>query len=270
MSEPAIVGVVLVKNEDLFIGQALENVTHFCDRMLVYDNFSTDGTYPILETLAAQYPHIHLERIQNLAESHRAIEGYAGTPTWIFAVDGDELYDPNGLREMRVKIKQGALNRYHRIYGNVLNCSRLDRQTHEALGYLSPPARSMTKLYNFAHLTSWTGCPQRLHNGTIVFKPGFNQQDATYSMHLTTPWETSSFRCLHMCMTRRSSKQVLAMPRFSPSDEIRKQIAQQTIAGKISFYLRTAFSLIFRKTGKDDGYRRGPQVRKDVSGFFIT
>lgn len=35
MNEPAIIGIVLVKNEDLHVGNALRNILDFCDHIIV-------------------------------------------------------------------------------------------------------------------------------------------------------------------------------------------------------------------------------------------
>ena len=40
----AIVGIVLVRNEDVFVEQAIRNVAAFCDRIHVADHVSTDRT----------------------------------------------------------------------------------------------------------------------------------------------------------------------------------------------------------------------------------
>lgn len=41
---PSIIGIVLVKNEDLFIDGVLTNILDFCDEIIVADNLSKDGT----------------------------------------------------------------------------------------------------------------------------------------------------------------------------------------------------------------------------------
>ena len=49
---PNIIGVCLVKDEDIYIHRALTNIYGFCDRILVLDNNSTDKTRIIVESLA--------------------------------------------------------------------------------------------------------------------------------------------------------------------------------------------------------------------------
>src|SRR4051812_41045475 len=98
----AIVGIALVRNEDIFVERAIRNAIDFCDLLIIADHRSTDNTFAILTRLAAEFPKkIQLVRIQEPQESHFLINDYAGTPTWVFAVDGDEIYDPAGLFRFR-------------------------------------------------------------------------------------------------------------------------------------------------------------------------
>ena len=39
-----IIGIALVRNEDIFVERALRNTIDFCDRLIVADHQSTDGT----------------------------------------------------------------------------------------------------------------------------------------------------------------------------------------------------------------------------------
>jgi hypothetical protein len=47
-----IIGSVLVRNEDLYVEQAIRNVVDFCDRIHVVDHVSDDGTSEIVRALA--------------------------------------------------------------------------------------------------------------------------------------------------------------------------------------------------------------------------
>jgi len=200
-----IVGVVLVRNDDLFIERAIRNAARFCDGIHAFDHVSTDRTREILRDLAAEYDHLEVRRVRNVAESHRALEGYAGTATWVFGVDGDELYDPARLATFRNGLLAGAYDHAFRIASNVLNCVGLDVEKRTATGYLSPPGRSITKLYNFGAIESWAGDgSERLHGGTIVFRPGYDAGSID-NFGESMSWEQTPLRCLHVCFLRRSS-----------------------------------------------------------------
>src|SRR5205814_603479 len=79
-----IVGIVLVRNEDMFVERAIRNVAAFCDRIHVVDHVSTDGTWEILQALASEYDHLDARRAGHAGVSHTLVEPYAGTATWVF------------------------------------------------------------------------------------------------------------------------------------------------------------------------------------------
>src|ERR1035437_6305981 len=74
MNTTQIVGIVLIKNEDVHIEQAVRNIVQFCDSIIITDHQSQDRTYEILERLAKEYPSIVLKRIEHPRESHKVIE----------------------------------------------------------------------------------------------------------------------------------------------------------------------------------------------------
>jgi hypothetical protein len=200
-----VVGIVLVRNDDLFVEQAIRNVASFCDRIHAFDHVSTDRTGEILQKLAREYDHLDVKRTHHAAESHTALERYAGTRTWIFGVDGDELYDPARLHDFRGELLAGAFKNAFKVASNVLNCVDLDREARTATGYLSPPSRSITKLYNYAAIDSWSGDgSERLHGGTITFRPGYDESSVE-NISERLSWDETPLRCLHVCFVRRSS-----------------------------------------------------------------
>jgi glycosyltransferase involved in cell wall biosynthesis len=201
-----IVGIVLVRNEDRFVRQAVSNILGFCDRILLVDNGSRDQTPLILRELASENPEkTSFLAIRHPRESHDLLKPYAGTPTWIFAVDGDETYDPERLKSFRLRLLAGEFDNHWMILGNVHHCDHLDVTAGVAEGYSTPPGRSITKLYNFAAIKSWDGnTPERLHGENPDFLPGYNEQ-MKRQLQNEFSWETSPLRCLHLCFLSRSS-----------------------------------------------------------------
>ena len=92
---------MLVRNEERFVCQAIENVAAFCDRIHAFDHMSDDRTWEILRELARSFAHLEVRRTRRATDSHRPLERYAGTPTWAIGVDGDELFDPAALTVLR-------------------------------------------------------------------------------------------------------------------------------------------------------------------------
>jgi hypothetical protein len=198
-----IVGIFLVRNEDVFVEQAIRNVADFCDRIHVVDHTSEDGTWDIVRSLAHEFDHVDARRSRNSADAQRLLEPYAGTETWVIGVDGDELYDPSGLARFRKDLLAVAHRDVFRLKAHVLNCDQLE--AGKASGWLAPPSRPVTKLFNFDAVTSWTSSPDPLQGGDVVFKPGY-YWESRRDLSDETSWETDPLRCLHACFLRRSSR----------------------------------------------------------------
>jgi glycosyltransferase involved in cell wall biosynthesis len=200
-----IVGIALVRNEERFVEQAIRNVSAFCDRIYVVDHVSDDGTWEIVRALARELAHVEAHRSRNSADAHRLLEPCAGTPTWVVGVDGDELYDPGGLLVLRRELLAGAHSDIFRLKAHVLNCDKLDRAACTASGWLAPPSRPITKLFNFAAVESWIDSPDPLQAGRAVFRQGYHWESRRDLADGTT-WDTDPLRCLHLCFLRRSSR----------------------------------------------------------------
>jgi hypothetical protein len=263
-----IVGIVLVRNEDVFVEQAIRNIVSFCDRIHAVDHVSNDRTWEVLKRLAGEYQHLDVRRVRHAAESHRVLEPYAGTRTWVFGVDGDELYDPARLELFRPELLvHGAHDDAFKVASNVLNCVSLDRDRATASGYLSPPSRSITKLYNFAAIESWRGDgAERLHGGTITFRPGFGERSVV-NLGERLQWDETPLRCLHACFLRRSTAEPEDAAGFA------RPILEET--GMQDRGLGGALKRRLRRRGpppvsawKREKYMRGDLVTVDASPFF--
>lgn len=259
-----IVGIVLVKDEDHFISWAIENVAAFCDEILVLDNHSTDGTPAQLAALTERFAHIRVESIDDPNRSHRYIEEYAGTSTWVFGVDGDEIYDPEGLARFRPRVVNGEFDAWWKIGGHMLNPVQVDLKERTATGYATPSTPSVTKLYNFGALESWVEpARQRLHGDSMVFRPGWSK-GKILKLYRDETWDSCDFRCLHLCFFPRSSR-VSASPveRKNPSQV--KADRPRRILERVKTFLRHPF--LPDPGYKTRRYRRGPLVTRGVSAF---
>lgn len=262
MSE--VVGIVLVHDEDVFVEQAIRNVADFCDRIHAVDHVSGDRTWDVLQRLADEYDHLDVRRVRHAGESHALIEPYAGTPTWVFGVDGDELYDPARLAGFRPELIDGAYDHAFKVASNVLNCVELDLRQSTATGYLSPPSRSITKLYNFAALESWAGDgAERLHGGTPIFRPGWDEHKVD-NIGERTSWEETPLRCLHMCFLPRSSRD--SGPTVRPILE-ETTMHDRSWRGALKRRLRRR-RIPETSAWKREKYMRGDLVTVDAAPFF--
>lgn len=266
MSIYRIVTIVLVKNEDIFLKQVLNNIVGFSDKVVIADNLSSDKTSEIAVEFCRQSNKFEYHRIKHPRLSHDLVKGYAGERVWIFGVDGDEIYDPNGLKTLRQKLTCGMYSEEWMLLGNVLHCVSLDCEKNIAKGYLAPPSRSMTKLYNFSTIESWGGNnPERLHGGEIIFRSGYGAAARKY-LHDQYRWDDSFFRCLHACFLRRSSlerrrKDILMRPNIA--DGMRK-----TLPVRIAERALKVMGIEPKSSFKMEKYMQGPLLEVSTEDFF--
>lgn len=268
-----IVGSVLVRNEDVFVERAIRNVAAFCDRIHVVDHLSTDGTWTIIRELRRDFDHLDIRRSRYAGDSHKALERYAATPTWVLGVDGDELFDPEALGRLRNELLAGGHADVFRIKAHVLNCDRLDLSSRIAYGFMAPPSRPVTKLFNFGALESWTRCPERLHAGDVVYRPGFHWE-VRRDLALDTDWHDDPLHCLHTCFLRRSSAERMADVGVRPNlDET--GAFRRGLSGTIVRALRrpsqspgAARAARLGSNWKREWYARGEHVSVDARPFL--
>lgn len=260
-----IVGIVLVRNEDRFVRTAVSNILSFCDRILLVDNGSRDGTSAILKELASfDQERISFHPVRHPRESHDLLKPYAGTPTWVFAVDGDEIYDPEGLKSFRGPLLSGEFDSHWMILGNVHHCERLDDVAGMADGYSTPPGRSITKLYNFAAISSWDGdTPERLHGGDPEFLPGYDDQ-MKRQLQNEYQWEESPLRCLHLCFLSRSS---LDGPEFGSRENI-METYEGGWTNRVKRLMRKLRGKPEVSDWKRERYARGDRSKVSTRPFF--
>lgn len=263
MTQTRIVAISLVRNEDVYIERVLRNIADFADEVIVTDNQSTDNTWPIVNELAGEYDKLRCMRIRDPGESQLVLQHYVGTPTWVFGVDGDEVYDPAGLARLRTRLLAGEFDPWWAVFGNVLNCSYLDVANGRAKGFLSPPSRSMTKLYNFNAIDQWRGpWVERLHGGSLVFRDGYSET-LRCDLHKSVSWDEADYRCLHLCFLRRST--------LDPEGcGVRPNIMELTDRRFYERWLgRKLWQRLFHRTQwKNEKYKRGAEVEIDVTPFF--
>ncbi len=260
-----IVGSVLVRDEDRFVARAVRNAAAFCDVILASDNGSRDRTWSILQGLAAELPHLRLNRLRDPRASHAMLQPYVNTPTWVFGIDGDEIYDPRGLARLRPRLLAGAYDAWWQLFGNVLNCDEVDEAAGRASGYLAPPCRSMTKLYNFAAVSRWGGrASHRLNGGTPCFLAGYDA-GRRLELHRQFDWDDADFRCLHTCFVARSSRATEASP------AARRNITERQQGGPLD-QLRALWRRVRgverASPWKIEKYQRGARVSIDARAFF--
>ena len=258
----------MVQNEDAFVERAVRNVLDFCDELITVDHRSRDRTRRILDALAAEHPEkISVHAVERAGDSKVFLRPYVGERVWVFGVDGDELYEPARLAELRPRLLAGEFDDAYLIKGNVLHCVELDVDQLRAAGYLAPPSRSITKLFNFSVLEEWSGdAYEHLYGGIRRFRPGFGEETILH-LHKVVDWHASPFRCLHACFLPRSSTQSPRhVARRGTLETLRLRPSRRRWEA-----LRAAVGRPVDSPWKLEKYRQGTLVEvTDLAGFFPT
>ena len=258
-----IVGIVLARDEDVWVEQAVSSVIEFCDRLILCDHRSRDRTSAILRGLACEHEHLSYIRIRDPKASHDSIKSLAGSNTWVLSADADEIYDRERLAAFRLRLLAGDFDEWWAIRLSMLHCAAVDFDGRTATGWLAPPDRSGTKLFNFAAISAWNGpVTQRLHGGMPVFRP--SRTNVVYHVGEHHSWDESPFRCLHVCFMRRSS--------CAP----KREFARQSYGDRLSAgWARRVWFDIERLAGrphaswwKVEKYARGDLVTVPVDRFL--
>ena len=110
---PRIYGLMIVKNEADIVGQCLVHALAHCDKIIVMDNMSTDGTWELVQDLAARHPgrivaHCRLDRPFHdclRAIAYNAFHHELSRNDWWLRLDADEFLNelPGPLLERAAK-----------------------------------------------------------------------------------------------------------------------------------------------------------------------
>lgn len=198
-----IIGIMMVKNEERFVGQALQNIRAFCDRIIVIDTGSEDATRDRVKLQqAVRGCKIDLEREEDLRKTHRFAEQFVDSDTWVFGVDGDEIYDPVGLRYVQASIRRGPFGgNAYQLRGRYFHVCELTLDF--AKGYHGPPSHNPTKFYNMRNIESWKADGEHIlfQARPRVIKAGAIDE----KIWADIDWDECPLRCLHMRFLSRSS-----------------------------------------------------------------
>ena len=264
-----ILGVSLLRNEEYFAAWALMNAAAFCDRIIVMDNRSRDRTRSVVEAVAGVHPHIEIMDVRNARRTHRYLEPLAGTPTWVFGIDGDEIYDPVGLAVMRKRLLSGEYDHFWSLSGHSVHTLAVFPEERRAFGYFQPSSRGICKLYNFQAIKNWPGGSERLHGGHIIFRPGYDR--TKLDLWKQEPWNEAAFRCLHLCFIPRSSRDETGelvsnkFGRKNPAELHKERFLYRRLRRTIRRRLKSGVGEF--RDYKKHTYARGPVGEFDVAGF---
>ena len=235
------------------------NAINFCDEILILDNMSEDSTQEIVARIANSFEHIEVIQVRNCNNTHKYVEKYAGSPTWILKIDGDEILDPIGLHELRRELKLGTYNGYWGMLSSMLNVVGIDFEQAKAFGF--NVARQGTVLYNFNAIDSWRQVKtERLRGDNKVFRPNYSESQ----IHKTLDWKSSNFRALHLCFMPRSPIDMTEFKRFELDG--RKNPREKLFYKQAKRYIFKSYYRN-RPSFKNSTYTQGNYEVVDISNF---
>jgi hypothetical protein len=154
----------------------------------------------------------------------------------------------------------------------VLNCDELEARSGLAWGWMAPPSRPVTKLFNLAAVETWTDCPERLHAGRPAFRPGYDWE-ARRNLFDEVGWEADPLRCLHLCFLSRSSSDEDEPVRVSLGQTgaydrgvrgaVKRLLRQPSLPAKVVELNRDG------RTWKQEWYARGDRTSVDAAPFLL-
>jgi glycosyltransferase involved in cell wall biosynthesis len=177
-----LIAVILTFNEERHVGACIESVA-WCDRVIVFDSFSTDRTCEIARELGAEI----LQHPFKGYGSQRQAAMDALEARWVLFVDADERATPELAEEVRARLAQGGpevgwwIPRHNYIFGRLtlhtgwypdyqlrllrMDRSRwdLDREVHELpiLDGLEGHLEHVLIHYNYDSLKQFVGKQNR-------------------------------------------------------------------------------------------------------------
>ena len=99
----SLVGMMRVKNEDRWIERVATSILPACNRLIIFDDHSTDRTVEICRGLGSKVeviesPYAGLDEARD--KNYLLARAGSLAPEWILHIDGDEEMEPGGCEEI--------------------------------------------------------------------------------------------------------------------------------------------------------------------------
>ncbi len=177
-----ISGVIIAKNEEKMIEEALDSLA-FCNEIILIDNNSTDKTREIAEAKGAK---VHELKTNDFSELRNlGLEKAEGD--WVLYLDADERIS----KELRESIKQ-AIAKDSRYAGFFLK-----RKNYYFGNHPWPYIEKLERLFKKKHLKGWKG---KLHESPVIdgeigqldgYIVHFTHRDLTSMLNKTIEWSST-------------------------------------------------------------------------------
>ncbi len=95
----SILACLRVKNEARWIAQVLQSIQPLCQRILVFDDRSTDDTVEIALNRGAEVIRSPFDGLNEARDKAYLLDEYLipADPDWVLAIDGDEILTPDSI-----------------------------------------------------------------------------------------------------------------------------------------------------------------------------
>ena len=108
-----IIGLLRVKNEARWIARVVRSIQPVCDRILIFDDHSTDGTPEVCESMGFVVLRSHFEGIHEARDKdfllEKAWEFGARIGDHCLMIDGDEALHPDDIPALLNAVTSGAV-----------------------------------------------------------------------------------------------------------------------------------------------------------------
>ncbi len=109
--DPRFWGAMRIKNEGQHIEEVLSRAMHLCQRVLVFDDHSTDGTRKICASFGERVTVIPspFEGLDEVRDKNYLLQKILATnPEWVLWIDGDEVLEQAGPEKLKLAAHNGS------------------------------------------------------------------------------------------------------------------------------------------------------------------
>ena len=249
-----IVGSVLVRNEDVFVEQAIRNVAEFCDRIHAVDHVSSDRTWDDRFGRSRRSSTTSTSGGRGTRASRTACSSRMRAPTR--GCSASTATSSTTRQDSRVSARDllaGAHADVFRLKAHVLNCDELDDDAaRRPAGSRRRRGRSRSSSTSAPSSRGRT-VPTRSRPGTSSSSRASTGSRGATSRTSTT-WETDPLRLPPRLLSAALERRTMAAPRLEP-----RRVAASTTAarsGRLKRLVRPAADRARRcRTGSTSGTR---------------
>lgn len=111
-----IVGMLRIRDEARWIADVLRSIQPLCERVVVFDDHSSDGTPEICESLGGTVIRSPFDGLNEVRDKNALLAHVRGlNPDWVMHLDGDEVLQEGGAEKIRAALSPSVASYSLRI-----------------------------------------------------------------------------------------------------------------------------------------------------------